>query len=98
MNERACIIAIDGPAGAGKSTVAKQLAKPFGFFNLETGAMYRAFALKALESGADLDDPAALEGLSRETSITLEPVEGGNRVLLDGGEGTGGVGGAGGAP
>lgn len=89
MNERACIIAIDGPAGAGKSTVAKHLAKHFGFLNLETGAMYRAFALKALESGVDLDDAAALEQLSRETSITLEPVEGGNRVLLDGSEVTG---------
>lgn len=89
MNERACIIAIDGPAGAGKSTVAKHLAKHFGFLNLETGAMYRAFALKALESGVDLDDSAALERLSRETSITLEPVEGGNRVLLDGSEVTG---------
>ena len=45
MTERACIIAIDGPAGAGKSTVAQHLAAHFGFLNLETGAMYRAFAL-----------------------------------------------------
>ena len=84
MTERGCIIAIDGPAGAGKSTVAKHLAKHFGFLNLETGAMYRAFALKALESGVDVDDAAALEGLAAETSITLEATETGNRVLLDG--------------
>jgi CMP/dCMP kinase len=84
MNERACIIAIDGPAGAGKSTVAKHLAKHFGFLNLETGAMYRAFALKALEKGVDVDDSAALERLARETVIKLETTPEGNRVLLDG--------------
>jgi len=89
MTERGCIIAIDGPAGAGKSTVAKHLAKHFGFLNLETGAMYRAFALKALESGVDVDDAEALERLAAETSITLEAIEGGNRVLLDGVEVTG---------
>ena len=48
MSRRRLIIAIDGPAGAGKSTVAKHLAAHFGLLNLETGAMYRAFALKAL--------------------------------------------------
>ena len=89
MTERGCIIAIDGPAGAGKSTVAKHLAKHFGFLNLETGAMYRAFALKALEQGVDVDDAEALERLAAETSITLEATEAGNRVLLDGVEVTG---------
>ena len=89
MTERPCIIAIDGPAGAGKSTVAKHLAAHFGFLNLETGAMYRAFALKALESGVDLDDAAGLERLALETVIALEPAEAGNRVLLDGREVTG---------
>lgn len=89
MKARACVIAIDGPAGAGKSTVAKHLAKHFGFLNLETGAMYRAFALKALEQGVDADDAAALEKLAAETSITLEATEAGNRVLLDGVEVTG---------
>lgn len=84
MSTRPCIIAIDGPAGAGKSTVAKHLAKHFGFLNLETGAMYRAFALKALESGVDVDDAAALERLAGNTVIALEAIEGGNRVLLDG--------------
>ncbi len=89
MTRRACIIAIDGPAGAGKSTVAKHIAAHFGFLNLETGAMYRAFALKALETGVDVDDAAALQRLAVETAIKLEPAEAGNRVLLDGVDVTG---------
>lgn len=84
MTARACIIAIDGPAGAGKSTVASHIARHFGFLNLETGAMYRAFALKAINSGVDPDDPAALESLAAHTVVTLEPTPDGNRVLLDG--------------
>ena len=55
------VVAIDGPAGAGKSTIARHLARHFGLLNLETGAMYRAFALKALRRGISLDDSAALE-------------------------------------
>ncbi|MBB6145921.1 cytidylate kinase [Silvibacterium bohemicum] len=88
MSERrptiAPIIAIDGPAGAGKSTVAKHLAAHFGLLNLETGAMYRAFALKAQRNGIGQDDAAALQALAATTSITLEPTPAGNRVLLDG--------------
>jgi len=78
------IIAIDGPAGAGKSTLAARLAGRFGLLNLETGAMYRAFALKALSSGASPDDAAQLEPLLASTTITLQPAAEGNRVLLDG--------------
>jgi cytidylate kinase len=78
------IIAIDGPAGAGKSTVARHLARYFGLLNLESGAMYRAFALKALAAGVSLEDVPALVELSRATSILLESGEEGNRVLLDG--------------
>jgi len=78
------IIAIDGPAGAGKSTVARHLATHFGLLNLESGAMYRAFALKALKAGVCLEDPAALLALSAKTTIHLEPTETGNRVYLDG--------------
>jgi cytidylate kinase len=81
---RGPIIAIDGPAGAGKSTVARHLAQHFGLLNLETGAMYRAFALKAIQSDQDFDDPTALERLSRDTEITLESDRSGNRVYLDG--------------
>ncbi len=78
------IIAIDGPAGAGKSTVAARLAKRFHLLNLETGAMYRAFALKALEHQVSPDDAHALERLAASTSIRLEASESGNRVSLDG--------------
>jgi len=81
---RRIIVAIDGPAGAGKSTLARHLAQHFGLLNLETGAMYRAFALKALREGLPLDDAKALEELAGETSIRLEPGEEENRVLLDG--------------
>jgi cytidylate kinase len=81
---RRLIVAIDGPAGAGKSTVAGRLAAHFGLLNLETGAMYRAFALKAIENGIAPDNAAALEKLAAETSIALEPTPAGNRVLLDG--------------
>jgi len=81
---RRIIVAIDGPAGAGKSTIARHLARFFGLLNLETGAMYRAFALKALRAEIPLDDGNALEALAHETSIQLEPGEDENRVLLDG--------------
>ncbi len=79
------VIAIDGPAGAGKSTLAAHLARRFGLLNLETGAMYRALALKALETTTALGDEAALSRLTESTQIALEsrPNEG-NRVLLDG--------------
>jgi cytidylate kinase len=80
---RKMIIAIDGPAGAGKSTIARHLARHFGLLNLETGAMYRAFALKALRAAVPLDEVAGLEELAAETSIRLEPGEDENRVLLD---------------
>ena len=86
---RRIIVAIDGPAGAGKSTVARHLARHFGLLTLETGAMYRAFALKALRAGFGLDDPAVLDTLARETVIRLEPGEDENRVLLDGEDVTG---------
>jgi len=77
------IIAIDGPAGAGKSTLAAHLARRFGFLNLETGAMYRALALKAIENDYDFDEEAPLMDLASRTRITLQPQLEGNRVLLD---------------
>ncbi len=80
---RKIIVAIDGPAGAGKSTVARHLARHFGLLNLETGAMYRAFALKALRAEIPLDRTEALAELADETQIRLEPGEEENRVLLD---------------
>jgi cytidylate kinase len=86
---RKVIVAIDGPSGAGKSTLARHLARHFGLLNLETGAMYRAFGLKALRMNCPVDDPAALEKLSAETTIHLEPGEAENRVFLDGEDVTG---------
>jgi len=78
------VIAIDGPAGAGKSTMAAHLARRFGFLNLETGAMYRALALKAIDNDLGFDDEATLVDLASRTRIALEPQREGNRVLLDG--------------
>jgi cytidylate kinase len=78
------VIAIDGPAGAGKSTLAAYLARRFGFLNLETGAMYRALALKAIENDYAFDEEQPLLDLAASTRITLEPQLEGNRVLLDG--------------
>src|SRR6185312_4856183 len=78
------VSAIDGPAGAGKSTLAAHLARRFGFLNLETGAMYRALALKAIENDFAFDEEASLLELADHTRITLEPQLEGNRVLLDG--------------
>ncbi len=78
------VIAIDGPAGAGKSTMAAHLARSFGFLNLETGAMYRALALKAIEHDLSFDEESALLDLAAHTRIALEPQREGNIVLLDG--------------
>ena len=78
------MIAIDGPAGAGKSTVAARLARKFGYVNLESGAMYRALALKAIEQGMDRSSEPALVELAKQSKIELIPTPDGNRVLLDG--------------
>ncbi len=77
-------IAIDGPSGAGKSTVAKRLAKELGYTYMDTGAMYRAFALKARRDGVDLNDEEKLRAALRATDIQLAESEGKARVLLDG--------------
>jgi cytidylate kinase len=72
------VIAIDGPAGAGKSTVARAVAEELGFTYLDSGAMYRCVALAALEAGLGLDDGEALGELARGLEIGLD----GRRVLL----------------
>jgi cytidylate kinase len=72
------VIAIDGPAGAGKSSVARAVAEELGFTYLDSGAMYRCVALAALEAGGSLDDGEALGALARELEIGLD----GRRALL----------------
>lgn len=89
LNERASvksplIIAIDGPAGAGKSTVAKALAKSLKISYLDTGAMYRALTLKALREKVNLEDGSALGALAQATQIELKSSPEGLLVLLDG--------------
>ena len=76
------VIAIDGPAGAGKSTVAHALAERLGFTYLDSGAMYRAVALAALRAAADPDDAERVERIAREAAIELGP----GSVRLDGGD------------
>jgi len=79
------VIAIDGPAGAGKSTVAKLVAKRLGYLYVDTGAMYRAVALKALRLGMDIGDPVTMAMLAQATDIQLlSQPDGSVRVMLDG--------------
>lgn len=78
------VIAIDGPAGSGKSTLAALLARKYGYTNIETGAMYRALALKAILQNVSVNDSAQLAVLARESQIELLARPEGNRVLLDG--------------
>src|SRR4030088_2556970 len=80
---RKLIIAIDGPAGVGKSTIASRLARKLGYANLESGAMYRALALKAIEWDVSFGEEPALVKLARNSRILLEPGMNGNRVMLD---------------
>ena len=78
------IITIDGPAGSGKSTIAKMIAKELGFTYIDTGAMYRAVALKIKRSGVYPDDPLSVVKVLQSTQIDLIPSENGVKVFLDG--------------
>src|ERR1700730_7446324 len=82
------IIAIDGPVGSGKSTLARRVAELMGYVYIDTGAMYRALALKALRRGISLDATDQLVALARETRIDLRAQDDTQRVFLDGEDGT----------
>jgi cytidylate kinase len=78
------IITIDGPAGAGKSTVSKALAKKLGYIYLDTGALYRAVAYKALKAKIRIDDESALVKICSSTNVDLKNIEGQLKVYVDG--------------
>ena len=77
-------IAIDGPAGAGKSTIAKTIARKLGFVYVDTGAMYRAMGLYFLRKGVDDQDGETIAAMCPEISVTIEYVDGEQQVLLNG--------------
>jgi cytidylate kinase len=86
MRAERLVIAIDGPAGSGKSTVAKALARRLGYLYIDTGAMYRCVTLAAKRRSVDFGDAAALAGVARGIRIGLEPGDLGLKVFLDGEE------------
>ncbi len=90
---RKLIIAIDGPVGSGKSTLARRVAEMLGYVYIDTGAMYRAVALKALRRGTAIDPEHAepLEALARDTRIDLRARDGKQQVFLDGEDVTGAI-------
>lgn len=77
------VIAIDGPAGSGKSTTARMLAEKIGFIYLDTGAMYRAVTYFALQHGVSPEDGRALEAITRKIAITFEMINGVNHVFIN---------------
>ena len=77
-------VAIDGPAGAGKSTLARQLARDLGYIYVDTGAMYRAVGLYALRAGADPADPAAVDPLLPGIRLRLAVLDGQQHIYLNG--------------
>ncbi len=83
MSEATQIVAIDGPAGAGKSSCAKRVAKSLGFAFLDTGAMYRAATWWALHQGIPLDDPDALAESTQGMELEISETESGQRVLVN---------------
>src|SRR6202030_1264733 len=78
------IIAIDGPVGSGKSTLARRVAELMGYVYIDTGAMYRALALKAVRGALSLDRENELENLAQATRVDLKAQDGTQQVFLDG--------------
>ncbi|WP_268913111.1 (d)CMP kinase [Lentilactobacillus sp. SPB1-3] len=84
MHKNGIQVAIDGPASAGKSTVAKLVAKQFGYIYVDTGAMYRAITYKVLKSGLSLDNETAISDIVRSSEISFAPSDKGQLVYIDG--------------
>ena len=84
MARRRPVVAIDGPAGAGKSTVARQVAEELGFVRVDTGALYRAVGLLALERGISLEAGSALGALAKQLKLAFVEGPGGPRLNVDG--------------
>ncbi|MGO9243217.1 MAG: (d)CMP kinase [Verrucomicrobiia bacterium] len=84
MSENVTVVAVDGPAASGKSTVSRALAKMLGYHYVDTGAMYRAITWKALEEGVDPDDTIAVIAMIHRIKLSFEVVDGQVRMLIDG--------------
>lgn len=79
-----CVVTVDGPAGSGKSTVSRLLARELAYVYLDTGALYRAVALKVTRAGVDVSDRTGIAALCGETDVALVEREGATRIFLDG--------------
>lgn len=84
MNEHVTVVAVDGPAASGKSTVSRWLAKKLGFNYVDSGAMYRAVTWQAIEGGVDVTDNIAVIGMMHTIKISFEIVDGSARMLING--------------
>ena len=84
MNEKVTVVAVDGPAASGKSTVSRSVAKMLGFNYVDTGAMYRSITWKAIEQNVDVADKEAVSAMLRHIKIGFELVDGQVRMLIDG--------------
>ena len=83
MNDQVTAIAIDGPAGAGKSTIAKRVAKDLGYIYVDTGAMYRAMAIHFIRKGISPEETAGIEATAESASVTIKYINGEQRVYLN---------------
>ncbi|MBO6299228.1 MAG: (d)CMP kinase [Lachnospiraceae bacterium] len=84
MSDKVFSVAIDGPAGAGKSTIAKSVSKKLGVIYVDTGAMYRAMALYLLREGVDMEDTAAISAKCKDADISIKFEDGVQQVILNG--------------